>query len=638
MLLFAYDLADQNGLDLARSLRVEYGNRLPMVLVTRSGSEALAARALYFGLDAYLSRHEGYLYELAPTLENVHKQARLIREERRLRETTARLGHLLATSPTLLYTLAIEAGHKTATWTSDNIERLLGFSAQETLVPAWWPSHIHPGDLLLTEQFSARILRGEACWCEYRFADCDGRYHWVRDEVRASGDVASGRFEVVGSWTDITPLKLAETIRQARATVLDQLVAQRPLKAILEHIVRQLQAIEPGMRVSVLLIDPISGLLTTGAAPDLPAFYNTAAAAGEMVIVEDVMTHPHWAAYRELAVEAGFRACWSVPFRDDSGKVVGTFGVYHDVPKSPDERELALLTEFVSITALAVQKSRSAEALRQAAAVFESTRDGVVITALDGRIVAVNRAYTEITGYTADEVVGRNPSISRSGRHDRSFYQAMWNSLQTSGHWQGEVWNRRRNGEVYPQWLTISTVRDEHGDKTHYVGVMTDLTQLKRSEAQLEHLSHYDPLTDLPNRLLVKSRLEHALEQARRHGHRVGVLYIDLDRFKNVNDSLGHPAGDAVLVEIATRLRAGVRREDTLARLGGDEFLVIVDDLPAIDDAALLAHKLIATVERPVAVGSGVVDGGRRMWAWRSPAAPAWASACFRTTATPPPN
>lgn len=215
--------------------------------------------------------------------------------------------------------------------------------------------------------------------------------------------------------------------------------------------------------------------------------------------------------------------------------------------------------------------------MRLAATVFESIREGIVVTDLEPRIVAVNRAYTEITGYSAAQVVGKNPKIIRSGRHDKSFYQAMWSSLQEEGYWSGEIWNRRKNGEIYPQWLTISAVSissASNGRKElcNYVGVFTDISQIKQSEAQLAHLAHYDPLTGLPNRLLVQSRLHHAVERAQRYNLRVATLYIDLDRFKNVNDSLGHPIGDELLIKLTERLKNRLREEDALARLGGDEF------------------------------------------------------------------
>lgn len=621
VLLLAFDLPDVDGLELVRLIREDLNIRQPTILIAPQGNEVLAASSLYLGLDAYLSRHEGFLFELTATLEKVHRQAQLEREESRLREVSGRLTRLLASSPTLLYSLDVNDPELRSTWVSDNIERVLGFTPDCALERGWWWSHLHPDDRAAAAEASSRLLECGAVTHEYRFADSSGNYRWMRDELRVVKDEKGKPIEVVGAWNDISPEKRAENVRMARAMALDQLVALRPLAEILLNVAQRLESIDARMKVSILLLDPHTGKLSNGASPSLPDYFceaveglepglgvgscGSSAWLGEMVIVEDTLEHPYWAQFRELVLRSGLRACWSVPFMDDLGKVIGTFAVYHDSPTKPGDEQVALIKEFAGLTALAVQKGRAAEALRQSAAVLESMRDGVIITDLAGRIVSVNRAYCEITGFERGAVVGRNPSMSRSGRHDRAFYQAMWESLLHKGYWQGEIWNRRSDGEVYPQWLSLSTVSNEAGERTHYVGVMTDLSQIKRSEALLERLSHYDPLTDLPNRLLVLSRLDHAIGQAERHGHMVGVLYVDLDRFKNVNDSLGHPVGDEVLVEVARRLKQAVRREDTLARLGGDEFLVVIDDLATPEDAATLARKIIAVVGAPVTVSSG---------------------------------
>ena len=235
--------------------------------------------------------------------------------------------------------------------------------------------------------------------------------------------------------------------------------------------------------------------------------------------------------------------------------------------------------------------------LRLHAAVVDSTHDGVLISDLDGNIVSINPAFTEVTGYAPHEALGRNPRFLQSGRHDRSFYQGMWAALLETGYWQGELWNRRKNGELYPEWLTLSAVRNEAGAPTHYVGVFTDISKLRNVEARLSHLAHHDPLTSLPNRLLALSRLEHAIEVAQRKGQRLAVLCLDLDRFKTVNDSLGHSAGDELLCAVAARLRSRLREEDTLGRLGGDEFLVLLEDLDAPEGAALVASDLIGALE-----------------------------------------
>ncbi len=253
-----------------------------------------------------------------------------------------------------------------------------------------------------------------------------------------------------------------------------------------------------------------------------------------------------------------------------------------------------------------VTERREAEAqLHLAAAVFESTQDGVVIANTEPRILAVNQAYQEITGYAAQEALGKNPSILQSGRHDRAFFQTMWASIKQTGHWQGEIWNRRKNGEVYPQWTTLSAVRNDQGEVTNYVGVFTDISQLKQTEARLERLAHYDPLTDLPNRLLFQSRMEHALDSAQRQGEQVALLLIDLDRFKDVNDSLGHPAGDELLQKVVERVRKRLRDEDTLACLGGDEFVVLLERLAQSQDAGRVAQEIIDTLVPPFLLDSG---------------------------------
>jgi diguanylate cyclase (GGDEF)-like protein/PAS domain S-box-containing protein len=262
-------------------------------------------------------------------------------------------------------------------------------------------------------------------------------------------------------------------------------------------------------------------------------------------------------------------------------------------------------TRYVGVAEDVTERHRADERLRQAAAVFESTREGVMIVDLDCRLVAVNKAFTDISGRTEAEVLGQNPGLQRSGRHGPEFYQALWASLLNTGQWQGEIWNRRKNGEVYPAWMTISTVRDERDRPTHYVGVFSDISQLKRSEEQLARLAHYDPLTDLPNRLLVQSRLEHALDRAQRHDQRAAVLFIDLDRFKTVNDSLGHVVGDQLLVDVARRLREGVRNEDTLGRFGGDEFLLLLEPISDPAAAAGVARDLLATLTMPFRLADG---------------------------------
>jgi diguanylate cyclase (GGDEF)-like protein/PAS domain S-box-containing protein len=243
------------------------------------------------------------------------------------------------------------------------------------------------------------------------------------------------------------------------------------------------------------------------------------------------------------------------------------------------------------------------EALRRAAIVFDNAAEGVLVTDADTRILDVNRAFCEVTGYSHEEVAGRTPRILRSGRHGRRFYEEMWAALGERGRWHGEIWNRRKDGEVYPELLSISAVCDGSGRVSHYVGVFSDISLLKASEARYQRLAQHDVLTGLPNRLLLADRLENALARARVSGREVALLFLDLDRFKDVNDALGHAAGDELLRAVAGRLEAAVRPDETVARLGGDEFTVLLVDQESFHAAGALARRLLRTLAEPFDVG-----------------------------------
>ena len=242
---------------------------------------------------------------------------------------------------------------------------------------------------------------------------------------------------------------------------------------------------------------------------------------------------------------------------------------------------------------------KQAQQLRLAGHVFESSKEGIVITDPDSRILAVNPAFCAITGRTPNEVVGQRPSILASGEHDAAFYRNMWKSIRETGSWTGEIRNRRKDGAVYPELISISSVRDQTGKVLHYVGTFLDITERKEAEEQIRQLAEYDPLTQLPNRSLLSERLTDAVAQARREARQLGVLFIDLDRFKNINDSLGHPIGDRVLQAVADRLRHLVQESDTVSRLGGDEFAVVLTHLDGPSRVLPAARKILSALSQP---------------------------------------
>ncbi|MGZ5199290.1 MAG: EAL domain-containing protein [Telluria sp.] len=242
------------------------------------------------------------------------------------------------------------------------------------------------------------------------------------------------------------------------------------------------------------------------------------------------------------------------------------------------------------------------EELRLWGTVLEHIADGVMVIDLNGKIIAINPAFTQITGYTQGEAVGQQSNLTRPNLHEADFYESLWRDLAESGFWRGEIWNTRKNGEVYLEWLTVSAVRDDDGNVSHYVAVFSDITRAKEAQAKLDHLAHHDPLTALPNRLLFQDRLQHALAQAARNKTQLAVLFIDLDRFKNVNDTLGHHVGDELLKQVARALAGSLREGDTLARLGGDEFIVLLENIDGEYSAGHVAGKLVSMFEQPFTV------------------------------------
>ncbi len=288
------------------------------------------------------------------------------------------------------------------------------------------------------------------------------------------------------------------------------------------------------------------------------------------------------------------------PFRRKNGDMMwcyvsGTLLDEEDVSKG-------IIWIMLDITERVEVEEEAESQLRLSAKVFEQSREGIVVTAADASIISVNKAFVELTGFDEAEALGKNPRFLASGRHHKNFYQLLWDTVITTGHWQGEIWNRRKDGSIYPEWLSITRVLNPLGVLTNYIGIFSDITHRKIAEEKIQRMAHYDPLTGLPNRALLVDRANQAIRRAERNGESLALVYVDLDHFKNINDTLGHSVGDELLVELAQRLKVTLREQDTVSRQGGDEFIILLPDTTTTG-AIHVAEKLLQVIPEPFRVG-----------------------------------
>jgi len=280
---------------------------------------------------------------------------------------------------------------------------------------------------------------------------------------------------------------------------------------------------------------------------------------------------------------------------------------HHDVlftvqPSAESSRRRTERKPFMKNVKNTSAKKPAEDKLRLIAKIFEATEESILITDTCGRITDVNGAFIKITGYSRAEVIGQTPRILQSGHQDTHFYTQMWQQINNTGHWKGEIWNRRKNGEIYSEWISISAIADDDGRITHYVGIAADISLLKQHEKQLERIAHFDSLTNLPNRLLLVERLKQAIAQSRQEKTSLAVCCLDLDGFKMINDTLGHDIGDKVLIELSQRMSRSLRNGDTLARLGGDEFAVLLLALDNMEACVCSLKRLLHVISEPILI------------------------------------
>ena len=464
---------------------------------------------------------------------------------------------------------------------SDAIEDISGYSAAQFMRSTThaWANLICPEDRKRQRRsVTQAILNCQSYEIEYRILDASGTERWVME----NGQPAQAGEDGKAPWVDGIISDISQ--RKHNEMRIEALLAEQ--SAILDNVmfgvmfVRNRTIVTVNRRCEELFGYAPGEMTGASTALVFPSAFDFEAAGARQ--------YPTLAAGDYFSEERHYR-------RRDGTLFWCMVSGYALDRNRPNEGSIWV---YADVTA----RKEAEEKLRLSATVLEHIADGVMVIDTAGKIVAVNPAFTQITGYSEQEALGQDRTLMRSGRHDDAFYRAQWEELERTGFWRGEIWNMRKSGELYLEWLTVSAVRDTRGQTTHYVGVSSDITLVKEAQEKLDHLAHHDPLTALPNRLLFHDRLHHALQRATREHEKLALLFIDLDRFKNVNDTLGHHIGDELLKQVAHSLQDKLREGDTLARLGGDEFIVLLENVEGEYGASLVAEKLVTMFEQPFMV------------------------------------
>ena len=439
---------------------------------------------------------------------------------------------------------------------------------------------IYPEDRHRVVTAAEEALHTSGTWeVEFRLVAADGSLHNLLERGRINFSGQDKPLTASGSVTDITDFRQQEAlVRNQRSTLL----------TILDHI--------PG---GVVLTDSNENLLDWNL-----LFVELLDIAPEDIAATPVNLQAIHRSYAQRIARRPEDAEHIANLLESASRHPGAT-LIEDLPPHGQSIEIQASRlpdgSFVTMYSDVSARRHAEEHLQLAKTVFEHSPTAIVITDRDACIISVNPSFTEITGFTPEDALGKTPRMLKSGRHDSAFYAALWAQLNSEGCWSGEIWDRRKNGEIYPKWLSINAVRDPHTGKiSKYIGMFTDISKQKRAEERIAHLAHHDPLTGLANRFTLMARLEQAFADARRNNRKVAVIFLDLDRFKTINDSLGHHIGDLLLVAVAERLRGRMRESDIVARLGGDEFVVAMTDVNEPDDVTPIATALIDEIAQPV--------------------------------------
>lgn len=493
---------------------------------------------------------------------------------------------------------------------------MLGYSAAE-LIGTKWDAQTHPEDILENQLLFQQLVDGslDEFIIEKRFIKKSGEVIDAHLAVRAVRNADASLAYAFSLIEDITLRKMSERREQMRRRTLEKIAQGCSLQEIMLQLIESAEAIHPGSMCAISLTDETGKFLLHGAAPSLPDFFNqaldgveiglsagscaAAVALGKRVIVNKIASHPYWINHQALAAQAELNACWSEPIRSLSGAVLGCFTVYYQHNTSPDQQKIALIESAAKLLGMTIERTRAQEELSLAASIYNNISEAVLVSDAEHNIIACNPAFSQLTGYSLEAIRGKNPALLHSDRHPDEFFNNIWKTIYQKGFWRGEIWAQRKNGDVFLAWLTINAIHNESNDIQRYVIMGSDITSKVRSDELIWRQANYDFLTDLPNRYMFQDRLEQEIRKSIRQSSLLGLLFIDLDHFKDVNDTLGHAVGDQLLIQAAERINSCVRDSDTVARMGGDEFTVILPKLSSPLDGEKMAEKVISKLAEP---------------------------------------
>ena len=415
-----------------------------------------------------------------------------------------------------------------------------------------------------------------------------------------------------------------EKILHLQQSILESVAHGADHQAVISKICQLEEQLLPNSVATVMLMDDAYEFLNVYSAPSVPpegvmqlnglrpgpggGSCGNVIYRQEPQFVSNTFTDPRWQDLRQLAYNFNLCSCWSVPVYSGENKIIGTFALSSFEHRSPSLFHRKLLEIGSSIIGIVLERNKSQESLRLFQKVYEGSEEGIMVTDTNKAILLVNNSFTRVTGYTIDELRGKTPKFIASGKHDALFYSGMWESINVFGYWRGEIWNRRKNGEIFPEWLGISAVKDQSGKTTHYVGIFTDISDKKNAEQQIEYLSSHDALTGLPNLMLFKDRIGNAIALATRSNSKVALINLDLDNFKLLNESFGHTAGDELLSSAAALLKSCLRETDSICRRGGDEFIITLTNMADTEAITTVVDNILKKVSSPSHLSDRIVS------------------------------